>query len=158
MARNGFTLVEVIIVLALMTVIIALGSKWLTTSQDKSVVENEFRQLYDDLQGVRSQALFRKRVRTVTFSSTGYNIYSSANTAVTPFKTTTLKAPVTVPANLQVIFSQAGFITFSNSATNQNICVATTSQNAVYNSIIMSPTSIQLGQMTNTGCNSASPL
>ena len=159
MNRDGFTLVELIAVILICVALIALATMSFKGSSDKSTIESQFRTMYADLMGVRSQALYRKKPRSVTFTTTGYSVYSSNNVGVTPLKQTALKVAVTtVPSNLQINFDQMGFATFNNSTTSTAyVCAQTMAAKAVYNSIILAQTRIQMGSLSGSGCNSAKP-
>ena len=158
MNRDGFTTVELIAVIAICVTLIAVATLSFKGSSDKSTIESQFRTMYADLTGVRSQALYRKKPRSVTFTTTGYSVYSSNNVSVTPLKRTTLKVAVTtVPSNLRIDFDQMGFATFSNTSSTAYVCAQTMAAKAVYNSIILAQTRIQMGSLSGSGCNSAKP-
>ena len=155
MNRDGFTLTEILIVICLFAILLRLATIPFSNWNAKNKIETQFRTMYSDILGVRTQALYQKKSRTVTFTTTGYSIYSSSNTSVSPRKTITLKVPVTtVPNNLQINFDQMG-AAFNNATSTNYICVQSNSSKAVINSIILSATRIQLGSLSGSGCSSA---
>ncbi len=156
MEQDGFSLTELLIVICLFAILLALGTVSFSNWNTKNKIETEFKNMYADLLGVRSQALYRKKSRSVTFTSTGYSIYSSTVTTVPPLKQVTLKVPVTtVPNNLRIDFDQMG-VAFNNDATvTDYICAQADVSKSFFNSIILSATRIQMGSLTGSGCSSA---
>jgi prepilin-type N-terminal cleavage/methylation domain-containing protein len=155
MNQDGFSMIELLIIMIIISVIIAVSTMSFQSMNTKSNIETEFKRMYSDLLGVRSQALFRKTDRAVTITSTGYSIYASADTTANPQTTTNFKFPVTVPANMTITFDQMGFATFSNSSSTVCVCAQTNASKAFYNSLIVSPARIQIGNLIGTGCTSA---
>ena len=155
MDENGFSLVEMVVVLFLCSILIAMATLQWDRWTVKSSIETQFKRLFSDLQGVRAQALYRKQSNSVVFmtASSCYYIYSSTVTSVRPKQKTRFKIPVTVSTNLQVSFDQTGFATFSNNSTTVNVCAAgTNASKAFFNSVIISQTRTQIGNQTGAGC------
>ena len=158
MDENGFSLVELVVVIFLCSILIAMSAMQWNRWTAKSNIETQFKRLYSDLQGVRAQALYRKRPQSVVFNvlSSSFYVYSSSFTGVKPIKRTRFKVPVTISTSLQVSFDQMGFATFSNNSTTVNVCAAgTNASKAFFNSVIISQTRTQIGRQTGTGCVSA---
>jgi Tfp pilus assembly protein FimT len=155
MSQDGFSLTEMLVIICLIAILLALGTVRFGDWTTKNKIETQFKAMYADILGARSQSLYRKRGRSVTFTTTGYSMYSTNNTIVAPLKQITLKVPVTtVPNPLTIDFDQMG-VAFNNATSTRFICVQSNSSKAVNNSIILSATRIQMGSLSGSGCSSA---
>ena len=166
MNQDGFSLTELMIAICICGILLAMTSMGFNEWNVKSKIDTQFKNIYSDLLGVRSQALYQKRARTVRITSTVFSIYSSSvdttNSTIKPIKSRTLKFPVTTnPGNLQLDFDHTGsaqtYVTGVAALDNYSscICIQSKPSRAFYNSIVVSPARIQIGTMTGTGCSSA---
>ena len=158
MERNGFSLLELIVVMVICMTLIVIGTLSFRGWNDKSKIESQFKSMYADLMGVRTQALYRKKGRSVRITAAGYSIYSSNNVAAAPIKQTALNVRVTTnPANLRIDFDPTGIATLNSdtSISDSYVCTETNASKAVINSIIVSQTRIQIGSLSGSGCNGA---
>lgn len=155
MERNGFSLVELITVIAIAGALIVIGSLYFRGMTLKSSIEGEAKAIYADLVTVRSQALFQKRKRSVQFSGASFLIYSSTKVDVAPATTTVLKYPVTTSSITQIDFDTNGVITFPEVTTVQNAVCVQQANNAVIDSIAVDTMQIRLGKQNGSGCTYA---
>jgi type IV fimbrial biogenesis protein FimT len=79
-ARGGFTLVEILITIAILGILVVLAVGNFGGLNEKYKVEAETKQLYADLMDARGRAMQRNRVFFVRFSGTGYATYEDTNT------------------------------------------------------------------------------
>lgn len=86
MNKSGFTIIELIVVLAILSILIGIagisGKAWL----DRSRVETQMKELFVDLMNARVSAMQRSRLHIVTFSpsavaATQYTIYEDTTDA-----------------------------------------------------------------------------
>lgn len=155
MGSKGFSLIELVIVIAVVGILSAIVTMGFSKRMQKDKVESQVRTMYSDLVDARTQALFQKKTRTVMITSTGFSSYSSTNTAARPVVSKTLKVPVT-PASLRIDFDPYGVMTFDGDATIANAAVCIQGSNLGYNdSIGLITTQIQVGKLNGTGCTSA---
>lgn len=120
MQERGFTLVELIIVVAIMAVLVSVGSLEYNKMQKKANVEREVVTIYTSLSDVRLQALYTKTPRTVTLIGSQLKIYSTDDTAVPPASTIALSYPVVMSTgDNRVVFDGSGMM---NEA-DRSICV-----------------------------------
>ena len=156
MKRNGFTLIELMVVVAIMGILLKIVTMVFSSRMSKDKVEGQVRVMYADLMNARSQALFQKKTRSVVISTSLFSGYSSQCVTATPVQTTYLKVPVT-PATLQIDFDSHGGLTFNGDSTITSAAVCVQGSNTGYNdSIAATPTQIQVGKLTGTtGCTSA---
>jgi prepilin-type N-terminal cleavage/methylation domain-containing protein len=156
MNSRGFTLIEVLIVIAIIGTLTAIGAFQFAEYSRKSAIESQTRQMYTDIMEQRSKALFEKRNRGIRVSSTIFSIYSSATDAVprtvigNPFATITLKYPITSNNSTDIIFDTGGML---DTVSNQTICVSGTNSASI-DSIVVSETRIRLGKLkVGTNCD-----
>lgn len=156
MNSRGFTLIEVLIVIAIIGIISAIGTFQFNAYFIKSAIESQTRQMYTDIIEQRSRALFEKRNRGVRIASTVLSLYSSANDAAprtvigNPFETKVLKYPITSNNNSDIIFDTGGML---DTVSNKTICISATNSASI-DSIVVSETRIRLGKLkVGTNCN-----
>ena len=162
MRRNGFSLIELVIVTAIIAILLAIGTIQFNAWVNRNKVETQFKQMYADLMAARSQALYNKSAtasaggKSVIIAASKFSVYSTTNTGVTPRQGTGLKVPVT-PATTQIDFDQSGVAKLNgdDSVTVVYICGQSNKTSALINSLIISKTLIQMGHVIGTGCSSA---
>lgn len=139
---DGFTLIELIIVIALIAILSGIGTFQFTQYSRKSAIEKQTKTLYGDLMELRSKSIFEKRDRVLRLTPTGYSIYSSAETAVNPVETRTMPSPITWNNSGDILLNNQGFV----QATLSSVC-ATTANSANVDSIVVSPSRIRMGKL-----------
>jgi type IV fimbrial biogenesis protein FimT len=164
-ARGGFTLVEILITIAILGILVVIAVGNFGGMSEKYKVEAETKQLYADLMDARGRAMQRNRMFFVRFAGTGpgytgYATYEDTNdppdgngswdntadtmvTSVTIAHTITTALPGSVNAfqfNRNGIASATGNIRFSSTATPD------------YDCITILPTRIKMGQYSGGGC------
>jgi prepilin-type N-terminal cleavage/methylation domain-containing protein len=80
-ARKGFTLVELLITIAVLTILLTMAVSTFRGLDEKYDVETETKQLYTDLMEARGRAVQRYRVHFVRLSGNGYATYEDTFTA-----------------------------------------------------------------------------
>ena len=140
MGRGGFTLVEMLVVVALIGTLLAISTLQFNQMSRKSGIEAQTRELLADLIRVRSQALFQKKSRSVTVSGGLFAAYSSTTVTAGAVSARQLKSPVTSTV-ARIDFDEQGMTTVDDQA----ICVNQESDASV-DSIIVNATYIHLGK------------
>jgi len=79
-ARGGFTLVEILIAIAIVGILVVLAVGNFGGLDEKYRVEAETKQLFADLMDARGRAMQRNRVFFTRISATGYATYEDTNT------------------------------------------------------------------------------
>jgi prepilin-type N-terminal cleavage/methylation domain-containing protein len=83
-SRGGFTLVEILIALAIVGIVVMLATSTFQGMMEKYRVEGETKQMFADLMDARARAMQRNRVFFVRITGDGYKTYEDAydNTAL----------------------------------------------------------------------------
>jgi hypothetical protein len=106
----------------------------------------------------RSQALYNKNGtgKSVVITTTGFSVYATTDISVAPVQTKVLQVPVT-PASTRIEFNQAGVAKLNDddTVTDAYVCLQTNTNSAVFNSLIISKTRIQMGTFSGGICNDA---
>lgn len=149
MRQAGFSLIEMLVVIAIIGILTAMATMQFNTYMRKSQMQSQIQTLYSDLNRVRSQALFSRRPRTVTMTSTQYALYSSTVVSVSPVESKTLNYPMSLNNGARLDFDERGLL---SNVTNASACILLpTSQDAVIDSLVLSQTRILIGKCN--ACN-----
>jgi prepilin-type N-terminal cleavage/methylation domain-containing protein len=149
MTSRGFTLIEVLVVIAIIGILSSIGTFQFSQYTTKSAIERQTREMYTDMIEQRSKALFEKKSRGVRVTASTFALYSSASDGDprvlngNPFVTTTLRYPIISNNYKDIIFDTGGML---DTASSQSICV-TEANSASIDSIIVSETRIRLGKL-----------
>ncbi len=163
MDKKGFTIVELVVVIAIISVLLSLATISFSKWSRKNNIESQAKTIYADLMNTRAQALYQKNggqtVKIVSRTISTYSpIIATTDTTTAPTRRTALTFSVaTSLADLQIDFDQDGVATINGVATNDNscICIQPRNSDAAYDSIVVSRTNIELGKLNGTGCSSA---
>lgn len=169
MAEKGFTLVEILITIAVLGILLAIAAMSAGDMLDRYKVQGQTKQLYSDLMNARVSAMQRNRIFFVTLAANQYaiyeDVYSAAAGAITPdgdgilqpvtgqdrlaTQTTTLYALASSPPITGFAFAQNGLVTLAT--TTVDIRSISTS-NAASDCIELSSTRILMGKWNGTTC------
>lgn len=155
MRNNGFTIVELIVVIALMSILLTVATLDFSAWQRKSQIERYTKELYSDVQNARMNAAFTKKRQRVEFYSQQVRFRSFStigDTAGTLLSTKTLPVPITTnfsasPQSNQVEFDTRGI---DNDAIIKVVCFTTT-VDAMYDALIITPALTSMGKVTVRG-------
>lgn len=155
MRERGFSLVELVVVIAITGILLSIATINWNSMQTKSAVESQIKMIHADLMTVRLQALHTKNARSVVISGQVYKAYSSIDTSVGPLETKQLRYPI--------VWNGGGDLTFDAQGLTSDIgslCVLSTNDINVVNkaavdSIVVSQARLNLGKRTGGSCASA---
>jgi len=153
LGNRGFSLIELIIVIA----VIAIGSSIATMNfnqwMKKSNIEQETRELYSDLNEARLQSIYTKRRHSIVLKTTNnyvlkqYSSLNEATTAGTELQSKTTKNQMTkengdaFDADTLVLFNTRGF------TSNVNTIRINPMNVAAFDCVIISEARTNLGKM-----------
>lgn len=160
--RGGFTLVEILIALAILGIIVVIAVSNFQGMMEKYRVEGETKQMFADLMDARGRAMQRNRASFVRVTGNNYNTYEdtspapdgngsweSADTLVANATATHVivtdniaAVPLNFSFNRNGIASVTGFIRFSSAATAR----------PDYDCITIQATRIKMGQINAGNC------
>jgi len=156
MNRRGFSLVEMITVIALITILLSVGTLDFAAWQRKSQVERYTKELYSDVQDARMRAAFTKVSQGIEFNAqqvvfrkytsewdVGGEVVSKKNLPLS-FTRNTADSPA--PSS-RIVFDTRGITSNPNI---QVICFTTT-VDAAYDAVIITPALTSMGKVINRG-------
>lgn len=147
MNNRGFSLVELVVIIAIIGILSAIGTFAFSQYSKKSQMANQTRLLYGDLMEYRIKALYEKKNWTFKMFNDRYEIYSSATTTVSPVTKVIFKHPVVTNVSEFSFDTQGMLSNFGGS-----ICVASTNE-ATVDAVVISKTRVKLGKK-GTSCDS----
>jgi prepilin-type N-terminal cleavage/methylation domain-containing protein len=171
MKRDGFSLLEVLVVIAIVGIMAGLGVANFQGLMRKQNVANQTRRMHSDLMNFRIMAMNKNRTHFVTLSSGGYTAYEDTNPApngdnvltvgsdAVVLTTQSLNLSMAKPSDfLPINWSGSSQITFNArglSPTPNTICIYS-DVNPVYDCLKISSTRVLLGKLSVQGsCSDA---
>lgn len=154
MKRNGFTLVEIMIVIGVIGILIAIATLNFGPMTKNAAISAQTKMLYTELLGVRVQAMYGKQPRLIELSSKNIIIYrTDSNTSPQPL-VKNLSYPIVWGGASSILFDIQGL---ANVPGTGNKCICIDEENSgSYDSIVIFKTRIQMGKRIDSagGCNS----
>ena len=144
MRQSGFSLVELIVIMAIMGILLGIGTLNFSQMSRKSAVESQVKTLHADLMAVRSEALFRKRERALTIGGSTFAVYSSRTVTGTPVKTRALKYPVKNAGAVVIEFDTLGLSRF---AVPEAVCISSPDDSPATDSVVVTRSMIFMGKL-----------
>ncbi len=171
--NKGLTLLEILIVMAIMGIIAAMSIPSMSNFVRKNRIENQTRRIHSDLMNARTRALATNRTHCLVFQTNNYQVISDTNgngqcdatptdtqvlarsgIDVTPYSLTGAKV-----GNETIIENLGGMAVFNGRglATRQGtVCVTATNVQPNRNCIVINPTWMRVGRLAlGAQCNAA---
>jgi prepilin-type N-terminal cleavage/methylation domain-containing protein len=164
---KGFTMVELLIVIAIMGIATAIAVPNLTNLVRKSRIENQARRIYADLANARNMAMNRNMMHFFRFNVNSYGVYADTSRTGGNFETYNIgdtqvlqrsgldKVPFTftgaVPANENVGGTQVSFNSRGLASQQGTVCIgsATVVTQPSVNCVVVALTRTRIGQISN---------
>jgi prepilin-type N-terminal cleavage/methylation domain-containing protein len=146
MKNNGFTLIELMVAVAIIGVLLAIGTLNFSQWSRKASMEAQVKQMYTDVLSAKVDAMHRK-VRlnmNINVNTDSYDIRDGAGTVLLPLKKVKFPVTTTDGNNLTLAFDLNGLKTAPN--TTQTICLLDNDSALAYDSIIIDEVKVNLAK------------
>lgn len=151
MNSRGFTLIEMVVVMAVIAILASIATLNWNRMIVKSAIEGQIRTVHTEMMRLRLEALYAKRERRVEFVGKTFNIYSSDVKTSSPLEVKTFKYPF--DKDIDFIFNTSGMASGSNGSVCVNPYVDLAHANdAAVDSLVVSAGRITLGKRTGGEC------
>jgi prepilin-type N-terminal cleavage/methylation domain-containing protein len=155
MRQRGFTIVELVVVIAIISTLLTIATINFNSWQRKNMVERYTKELYTDVQGARASAVYTKFRRGVVLADNSVTFVRYANDSDNVGTVLSIKQlPVAIdwsnratPASERIDFNTRGVMT---DPTVKVICFQT-GEDASYDALIITPVLTSMGKVTNRG-------
>lgn len=156
MNSRGFTLIEVIVVMALIGILLSIASLQFSDYIRKGAIERQTKELYSDLMTTRTIAVTQRTSKRVIVTPTVFTFVSSSlgGGVSSGSITRILSKPITWAGKAsgntetQIIFDERGTFNIDVSTGNTTICVEPSVESVQYDRIVVFSTRIHLGKAT----------
>lgn len=153
MGQRGFTLIELIVSMAIMGTLITVATLNFGSYQRKSRLDRQVKELYADLQDARMKAAFTKRRQSVEFTANqaafrSYADEADATGTLLSTKQLSLAMTTNVSSPNRVEFDPKGIMT---DPTAIKVLCVTTSDDAALDALIITPVTTNMGKVRDRG-------
>ncbi|MCL4491601.1 MAG: GspH/FimT family pseudopilin [Nitrospirae bacterium] len=152
MKQNGYTLLELIVIIAVICILISIAAFNYTDWTIKFGIESQIKEMYSDLMAARMRAMTRNRAHFVSIAASYYTIKDDTDgngendpgDALLHHKS--LGNMITWNGNPEISFNSRGI-----SSASETISVSNAVK-AAYDCIVISKTRINIGKMSRGRC------
>ncbi|WP_456465223.1 prepilin-type N-terminal cleavage/methylation domain-containing protein [Persephonella sp.] len=142
--KNGFTVIEILIVIAIILILMAVIYKPISRKIQAHNIDGDLKKLYGLLQEGRMVAFTQKKELTFGFTSSGACLYDGT----TPIKCITLNYPFSLGTGSSIRITNRG--TFSQTG---SIIYSGTTDLPYTNCIVISNIRVKMGVWNGSQCN-----
>jgi prepilin-type N-terminal cleavage/methylation domain-containing protein len=152
MKSNGFTIIELVVVISVIAILLTIATINFSSWQKKNLVERYTKELYSDVQDARSAAIYTKHRRRIELAANlvTFRSYSSDGDAAGTILSTK-QLPVAINwSNWGSNWFEFNTRAVMTDPTIKVICFQTT-EDASYDALIITPVLSSMGKVTNRG-------
>ena len=167
MRTRGFSLVEMICVICIISVIVAIATLVFNDMSYKNNTESQTRIIYNELMAAQAQALTQRKIIRVKLYAGRFDVYSSAlddTSGVAPIRTIALHYPIVCNGDgdgtngYPLDFSPLGITNWTSCLNNNNcaICIDNNKGAGAVDSVAVALLKLELGKRSQNGsCDSS---
>ena len=148
MQERGYSLVEVLVVVGIISILLALALSRFTDYLTRSRTENQTRLIYGELLRARADALFQRRAIRVKLYRDHFEIYSSSQdngNGAAPLETRGLRYPVTCNGTGDGVRGYPLDFDPKGLCTRCSICLEAGNGSGAMDSVVLAATRVSLG-------------
>lgn len=162
-SQTGFSIVELVVVIAILGILMTIGTLNFHQWQVKNNIDRQTRELYTDINTARLNAIHTKKRHSVVFNPTSYVLKNYSSEGENPFAGRTLatrqvhyemmkkpgSGPLTALTGEHVVYDARGFI-----FNGVGLTVAVNPfDSGAYDCVVLSEGRTNMGKMTNGTCS-----
>jgi type IV fimbrial biogenesis protein FimT len=143
--QKGFTLVEVLVVIALIGIVLAIAVPQYNQINRKNDIERQTRTMLNDLMMARANSIFKHREARIKLTASTFKQYSTLSDSGTPVLSRKLKYPIVFSGSGTIDFDSQGFFDLVSNG-NATICIDPPGEVASVDSLVVFSTRMRIGK------------